>query len=144
MLTILENNPSQPTRTASAAVAREVHEDEVPAFNTVRSKLERQRASLIPPIPHTVDEVVAENEWAETWNSYQYLSYQDNDWGILIFGTNQNFRMLQKCRIVYMDGTFKICSRSYVQFFTILGLYLGRVLPFVIGLMMERTIVTYR
>ena len=36
MLTILENDPSQPTRRAFAVVAREEHEDEVLAFHTVR------------------------------------------------------------------------------------------------------------
>lgn len=43
-----------------------------------------------------------------------------------------------------MDGTFRSCPRPYTQFLTIHGLYHGRVLPFVMGLMTERTVGAYR
>ena len=38
-----------------------------------------------------------------------------------------------------MDGTFKSCPRPYYQFVTIHGLFLDRVIPFVMVLMSGKT-----
>ena len=43
-----------------------------------------------------------------------------------------------------MDGTFKTCPRPYYQFACIHGLYLGRVVPFVMVLMSGKTEEMYR
>ncbi|PIK32840.1 hypothetical protein BSL78_30347 [Apostichopus japonicus] len=144
MLTAVTDDPSQPTRRVYNTVVQEELIDDVPMFNTVRSQLERCKASLIPPIPHTVEEVVIADEWAETWGGRRYLSLQDNDWGNLVFCTDSSYGKLQQCSVLYMDGTFKTCPTPYTQFFTIHGLYHGRVLPFVMGLMTERTVGAYR
>ena len=106
-----------------------VDDDAIPEFFQVSSKLTRKKLSLTPPIPHNVDEVVLEDEWTQTWSGDTFLSYQDNDWEILVFATHGNMRKLQNCDTIYMDGTFKSCPHPYVQFVTIHGLYHGRVLP---------------
>eukprot|EP00058_Branchiostoma_floridae_P022020 XP_002607510.1 hypothetical protein BRAFLDRAFT_69941 [Branchiostoma floridae] len=49
-----------------------------------------------------------------------------------------------ECTALYMNGTFKSCPRPYTQFLTIHGLYHERVVPFVMGLLAERTIGAYR
>ncbi|KAI8487142.1 hypothetical protein Bbelb_349400 [Branchiostoma belcheri] len=89
-------------------------------------------------------DVVIPDEWARTWGGRQFLSYQDNDLGILVFGTNRNFSRLRHCSVLYMDGTFKTCPRPYSQFFTIHGLYHGRAIPFVMALMTTKTVGAYR
>ena len=43
-----------------------------------------------------------------------------------------------------MDGTFKTCPRPFYQFVTIHGMYLGRVVPFVMVLMSGKTEEMYR
>lgn len=144
MLDAVENDPSQHVRRVYNAAVQVEEGHEVPGFHTVRTQLERHRASMIPEIPHVVEDVLIEDEWAETWDGRPYLSLQDNDWGILVFGTNSNYRKLYQCSVLYMDGTFKTCPMPYTQFFTIHGRYHGRVLPFVMGLMTERTIGAYR
>ena len=69
-----------------------------------------------------------------TWNDVPFMTHQDNDWGLLMFATNDNYRILQRCRVVYIDGTFKTCPRPYVQYVTIHGKFRGRVLPLVMCL----------
>ena len=144
MLAAVENDISLPVWRVYNSIVQAEPADEIPTFRAVRTQLERRRASLMPQISHAVEEVVIENEWAETWRGRRYLSLQDNDWGILVFCTDSNYRKLQQCTVLYMDGTFKTCPIPYTQFFTIHGLYHGRVLPFVMGLMTERTIAAYR
>jgi hypothetical protein len=89
-------------------------------------------------IPATVEDVAIEDQWANTWNGEQFLSYQNNDWGILVFATEGNYRKLQRCRTIYVDGTFRTCPTPY-------GMYNeGRVLPFVMCLLNGKRVGQYR
>ena len=122
----------------------DVDEEAIPQFHNVRSTLQRARAALLPPIPHEIDEVVIEGDWCNTWTGHRFLSHQDNDWGILIFATENNYRRLARCDTIYIDGTFKTAPHPYVQFVSIHGKYMGRVLPLVMSLSTGRTIGHYR
>ncbi|XP_002739538.2 uncharacterized protein LOC100377344 [Saccoglossus kowalevskii] len=142
----VEADLSRPARRVyNACVQDEQQLEDVPNFGTVRTQLERRRAAHVPPIPCDIENVVIPGEWAETWGrGRQFLSHQDNDWGIMVFATNKNYRKLRECKVMYMDGTFKTCPRPYSQFFTIHGLYQGRVLPLVMVLMADKRIGAYR
>lgn len=145
MLQAVEDDPSKPVRRVYDEVIRDAeNDDQVPQFNSVRSRLQRRRASLMPPIPQTVEDVVIHNEWAETWRGEDFMCHQDNDWGVLMFGTDRNFAKLSRCRDVYIDGTFKSCPRPYAQFVTIHGKYMDRVVPLVMCLMTGKTVAQYR
>ncbi|KAI8516488.1 hypothetical protein Bbelb_050690 [Branchiostoma belcheri] len=145
MLAAVEADPSQPARRVYDEVVQE-EEDmaNVPNFRTVRTQLERRRAAFAPPIPHDVDDVVIPGQWAETWDGRQFLSHQDNDWGFIVFATDRNYRKMGRCRVLYMDGTFKSCPEPYFQVLTIHGLYHGRVIPFVMALLVDKTVGAYR
>ncbi|CAH1242514.1 Hypp6790 [Branchiostoma lanceolatum] len=92
----MEDAPSQPMRRVYDAVIQgEERVEDAPNFRTVRTQLERRRASLAP-LP-TMEDVVIPDEWARTLGGRQYLSHQDNGRGILVFGTNRNFRKLRHC-----------------------------------------------
>ncbi|KAI8490579.1 hypothetical protein Bbelb_318470 [Branchiostoma belcheri] len=145
MLAAVEADPSQPARRVYDEVVQE-EEDmaNVPNFRTVRTQLERRRAAFAPPIPHDVDDVVIPGQWAETWDGRQFLSHQDNDWGFIVFATDRNYRKMGRCRVLYMDGTFKSCPEPYCQVLTIHGLYHGRVIPFVMALLVDKTVGAYR
>ncbi|KAI8490602.1 hypothetical protein Bbelb_318700 [Branchiostoma belcheri] len=141
MLATVEADPSQPAR-------RVVHDEDdignVPNFQTVRTQLERRRAALAPPIPYDVADVVIPDQWRETWDGREYVSHQDNEWGIVVFATNRNYRKMRHCSVLYMDGTFRSCPRPYQQFLTIHGLCHGRVIPLVMTIMADKRVGTYR
>lgn len=120
MLDMIEANPSRPVKRVYNEVvmdADEEEDDHIPEFRQVRSTLNRKRASLLPPIPHVVEEVVVENEWAETWRGRPFLSHQDNDWGILIFATEQNYAKLRRC--VTVTGLKQCCHTGFSATYTL-------------------------
>ena len=145
MIEEIETDPSKPIKRVYNEVVRNSQQDDyVPEFSGVRSRLNRKRASLVPPIPDNVYEVLIEDEWAETWRGANFLCHQDNDWGVLMFGTDENFSKLSRCQDVYIDGTFKSSPRPYKQFVTVHGKYLGRVVPLVMCLSTGKTVGQYR
>ncbi|CAH1277403.1 Hypp9607 [Branchiostoma lanceolatum] len=112
----VEDAPSQPVRRVYDAVIQgEERVEDAPNFRTVRTQLE--------------------HEWARTLGGRQYLSHQDNGRGILVFGTNRNFRKLRHCAVKYPTAT----SSPVIH-----GLYHGRVIPFVMALMTSKTVGAYR
>ncbi|CAH1277528.1 Hypp9683, partial [Branchiostoma lanceolatum] len=131
---VLGNSPSQPVRRVYDAVIQgEERVKDVPNFRTVRTQLERRRASLAP-LP-TMEDVVIPDEWARILGGRQYLSHQDNGRGIFVFGTNRNFRKLRHCAVKYLTAT----SSPVIH-----GLYHGRVIQFVMALMTSKTVGAYR
>ena len=146
MKAAIVDDPTKPVKRVydEIAIAYSGDDEHVPEFRTVRSQLNRQRASLCPPIPRSVDQVRVEDSWARTWDGADFLSHQDNDWGILIFSTGRNYSKLRRCTDIYMDGTFKSCPKPCMQFFTIHGNYHGRVVPLVMRLMTGKTVGQYR
>jgi hypothetical protein len=98
----------------------------------------------MPDIPDDVDDVILEREWKRTWNGKKFLSHQVNNWEILVFATKKNYQRLERCDVIYADGTFKTCPPPYTQFVTIHGLFQERVLPFVMCLLTGKTVGQYR
>jgi hypothetical protein len=68
----------------------------------------------------------------------------DNNWGFLVFATRENMIALQRCKYVFIDGTFKTASRPYYQHVTIHGRYRNRVVHLASCLMTGKTIGQYR
>jgi len=123
---------------------RYVDPTDIPEFHSLRSSLSGTRSTLLPDIPDDVDDVILEREWKKTWNGKKFLSHQDNNWGILVFATKKNYQRLERCDVIYADGTFKTCPPPYTQFVTIHGLFQERVLPFVMCLLTGKTVGQYR
>ena len=98
----------------------------------------------MPPIPQSIEDISILGDWAKTWGGEQFVLNQDNDWGNLLFATDENLRKLSKCATIHVDGTFKTCPRPFSQFVTIHGMYHGRVLPFAFCLMSGKSIGHYR
>ena len=132
----IKNDPTKPIkRTYNDVIQRAVRyvdPTDIPEFHYLRSSLSRTRSTLMPD----VDDVILEREWKRTWDGKKFLSYQAN-WGILVFATKKNYQRLERCDVIYADGTFKTCSPPYTQFVAIHGLFPERVLPFVMCLLTD-------
>lgn len=152
MQDMVTNDPACPVKRVYNAAVSQLHRraqgggdrPNVDQFYSFRSILNRTKASQMPAIPHSIDDVVIEGTWAETWLNDRYLLHRDNDWGITIFATDENIKSLQQCQELYMDATFRCCPAPYTQFFTILGKYRGWVIPLVMVLMENRQVGHYR
>ena len=93
-------DPARPVKRIYDAAVSTAHRQgggdrpELDSFHTFRTMLNRTKASLLPGIPRTVDDVDIDGPWAETWLNEHFLLYTDNNWGISIFGTNENLKAL--------------------------------------------------
>ena len=123
---------------------RNIEVEIIPQFNSIRSILARNRALLMPAHPESVENVIIPDEYMFSWDNERFLRHQDNDWGILIYGTEENFLNLSRCRTIFIDGTFKTNPHPYYQFLTIHGNYHGFVVPFVMCLLGGKQIGKYR
>ena len=97
----------------------------------------------MPAHPESVENVIIPDKYMFSWDDEQFLSHQDNDWGILIYGTEENFLNLSRCRTIFIDGTFKTTPHPYYQFLTIHGNYHDSVIPFVMCLLDGKQIGKY-
>ena len=104
----------------------------------------RSRLEHVPEVPHSIDDISIHGPWKRSWSNDRFLLQQDNDWGMLLYATNDNLKNLRECTEIYLDGTFRTCPNPYEQYFTIHGKYRNRVLCFVNCLMTDRTVGDYR
>lgn len=66
-------------------------------FHRVRSSMTRARLEHVPAVPHDINDVSIRGLWKWTWSEDRFLLYKDNDWGILIYATNENLENLRQC-----------------------------------------------
>ena len=92
---------------------------EIPEYHNVRAQMDRRKRKFVPDIPHGIDDVEIRDEWAETWGGERDLLHIDNDWGVAVFGTDDDINMLRQSTKIYVDGTFRTAPHPYTQFFTI-------------------------
>jgi hypothetical protein len=118
--------------------------EHIPEFHRSRTLITRTRLEYVPAVPHTVDDITIEDTWRETWSGDNFFLHQDNDWGILVFTTDENLICLHRCQEVYMDGTFRTAPSPYRQYFSIHGKYINRVICLVNVLMTGQLIGQYR
>lgn len=142
ILESVAQDPSQPIKRLYDELSRNINH--VPEFKNIKSSMNRRRQLLVPPIPRDVQDVTFDGQWAQCWNGENFIIDQDNDWGIVVFGTEENLRTIQRCSTIYVDGTFKSCPSPYSQMVTLHGKLFGRVLPLVVALMTGKTIAQYR
>jgi hypothetical protein len=118
--------------------------DAVPAFGAVESLLCRRCMECFPDVPSEVSDVDISGEWALTWADRPHLAVQVNNWGITVFLTKQNVKILLQCDTIFVDGTFRTAPHPYAQLLTIHGLFRDVVVPLAFCLISGRTTAHYR
>jgi MULE transposase domain len=150
---VIRNDPSKPIKRAYDYVLREQRRNEqrsgvqrqpIREFVNIRSSLSRAKSSLVPNLPDDIHSVVIASPWSETWSSDRFLLHIDPNLGIAIFCTDENLKILRKCKEIYIDGTFRSCPKPYKQYVTVHGKYHGRVLCLVSTLLTGKTSRQYR
>jgi hypothetical protein len=126
------------------AAGSSIPDDHIPTFSSVASILNRRRASCFPPIPATINDVDIRDEWQRTWRDKTFMQHLDNAWGIVIFATDKNLRILARCDTIFLDGTFRSAPHPYIQMLTIHGFFMGSVIPLCFCLVTGKTTAQYR
>jgi FLYWCH zinc finger domain/MULE transposase domain len=118
--------------------------ESIPTFVAVESILRRRRSECFPDVPHQLSDVDISGEWAQTWSDKRHLSLLDNNWGLVIFMTKQNAKILLHCETIFVDGTFRTAPHPYVQMVTIHGLFRDVIVPLTFSLVSGKTTGQYR
>ena len=147
----VRDDPSRPIKRAYDATAstaarggyQRLTRHSVCEFSRIRSSVTRAKQEKVPSIPRRLNDVNVRGVWAQTWNSDDFLLHWDNAWGLLMFAT-ENIQVLQECRDVYIDGTFRTVSKPFYQYLTIHGNLQGRVVPLIHCLVAGKTVGHYR
>lgn len=143
-------DPSRPVKRSYDAVVglvsrrRNFSIRDIPQFTSIRSGLQRTRQELLPPVPRNVDDVQIRGTWRKTWGDEDFLLEKNNNRGFIVFATRENMKVLQRCKYVFIDGTFKTAPRPYYQHVTIHGRYQNRVIHLASCLMTGKTLEQYR
>jgi len=140
-------NPTVPVRRLyDAAVIDDSGDSDScpPAFHHVRSRLKRYRKQFVPDIPRRLGDVDIDGEWMKTWNGKQFLTYQDNYWGLAVFTTTRMLHVLQKSRCLYIDGTFRTAPHPYKQLLIVHGWHNGFIIPLVFCIAAGKSVGHYR
>lgn len=111
----------------------------------MRRSIYRQRRTVYPPLPQTLEELhtALENFEMRTKQREDFLLVNNEDENIVIFSTPKNLRYLQQCKVVLMDGTFKSSPSLFYQLFTIHGYRNGHYVPLVFCLLPNKEERTY-
>ena len=104
-----------------------------PQFSSVKSALYNAKATLVPPIPSTLEELVVNGSYGETELGARFLLKDKtyNDGGrMLIFASDSSLATLKKCKRWHVDGTFASAPKGFQQHYLIHGHYEGIFLIF--------------
>ena len=84
--------------------------EHIPEFHRSRTLITRTRLEYVPAVPHTVDDITIEDTWRETWSGDNFFLHHDNDWGILVFTTDENLICLQRWTVPSAQHLLRIDS----------------------------------
>ncbi|CAG2252152.1 unnamed protein product [Mytilus edulis] len=146
----LEIDTDPPSKQEIQAAIKSLKNKKSPGIDQLNAELFKIDTVLAADTVHPVFQkiweqaVIPNSGWRKTWAGDTFFLHRNNDWGILMFATDEELKCLQKCFEVYIDGTFRTCPRPYEQYVTIYGKYRNRVLCFVNCIMTGRQVGQYR
>ena len=95
----------------------------VPVFISIAFTDDKNQVQLVPAIPHDIKNAITPKMIEkDTWRGHIFFFHQEKDWGIAIFGTQDNIREISKCQ--------QVTPEPYEQVFIIFGRKHGRVIDF--------------
>jgi hypothetical protein len=143
----IQQDPTVPVRRLydkAAADATDESDALVPTFCHIRSRAKRYRSRFMPAIPRRIEDVCITGEWGTTWTGRKFLIHLDNASGIAIFSSKRMTPLLQTCKTLFADGTFRTAPHPYEQLMTVHALYHGFIVPVAFCLLTTKTVAAYQ
>ena len=118
--------------------------DALPSLKKYRQTLHRSRATRLPKLLHTRQDIALRGEWIQTTDGHPFLLADDGEEDrILIFETAQNIRHLCSANEIFMEGTFKAAPEMFAQVYSIHVKIMGTMMPMVAALLPNKDQVTH-
>lgn len=114
-------------------------------MNCFRKSIYLARRSQLPTRPANIQNVheVLDSLEIKTYDNEPFLMVNDHKLNIIMFSCEKNLNTLCSLKTMYVDGTFKYCTKFFVQLFTIHGLSNGHYIPLVFFLLNNKECETY-
>lgn len=111
----------------------------------IRRNIYNARRKQMSTLPKNRDEAIMKLEEMslKTVKDENFLLAIDRNTGIVVFSCTSNLMFLCKCKTVYMDGTFKYCTKFWLQLFTIHAIENGHYVPIAFCLLPDKKEETY-
>uniref|UniRef100_A0A2S2P9P5 MULE transposase domain-containing protein n=1 Tax=Schizaphis graminum TaxID=13262 RepID=A0A2S2P9P5_SCHGA len=106
-------------------------------------RLIRQKEQAAPPNPKTLTELILPENYTTTFDGKPFLLFENGENRILIFSTQKNLQLMEKCDHWYADGTFSTSPNLFYQIYTVHGIQYNNVLPSIFSLLPNKTENTY-
>lgn len=107
----------------------------LPLNKSLCRNIQRERVRVLggPTLPKSIAELVVPEMFKKTLrgDKFFYCDHNENGNRTLMFTTEENLRILNKCRILQGDGTFETVPEIFKQLYTIHGQYKGNLVPLV-------------
>ena len=70
---------------------------DIPTFPSIKSSMYRQRRTMMPVLPQTLQDVDLQGPWSQTHDGKQFLLFSDGDAdNMVVFSTEDQLRLLRK------------------------------------------------
>jgi len=114
MIQLAKNSEKKPGQIFSEVVAKVDHNTKalMPAEDTVKRRLRRQKSKTNPINPNCLSELVIEDEWCYLDDKSTHFLLHDNRTDktdrIIIFATDNGLKYLTEASTWYTDGNFSM------------------------------------
>ena len=117
---------------------------DIPTFPSIKSSMYRQRRTMMPVLPQTLQDVDLQGPWSQTHDGKRFLLFSDGDADkMVVFSTEDQLRLLQEADTIYMDGTFTCCPQLWNQLYSLHARKDDQTYPLVYALLPDRQTTTY-
>lgn len=96
----------------------------MPTSQALTRQINRYRRNKnIPAIPKTVEDIILPDRFKVTLKGENFILHDDGpvEDRMIIFGTLDNIKMLERAEAVYADGTFDVAPLIFKQMYSIHG-----------------------
>ena len=114
-----------------------------PLFSQIDSSLYRERLNKLPTLPISREALILPTNLQQTIAGSTFLQYSSSNTEILIFGTEDNIRMLSTKVHWCVDSTFRSVPHLYLQLFIIHAFEGDKLIPLIYCLLSAKTRVIY-
>lgn len=148
---------ARPAKIISTEINKKLQSAQVlimmPSDEALKKTIKRTRAVEKPALPSSLDKFVIMPPFNLTENGENFLIKDSANWStesdqlngerIIIFGTEPNLRNLCRASQLFVDGTFSVAPKNFLQLFSIHAEVEGHVFPLIFALMSKRSYVMY-
>lgn len=144
-----ENPNEQPLKLLRSELEKVENEEvllKLPERQSVIKTIQRQQGQTRPKIPPTLEALQVVHPYNVTLSNEKFLQFDSGETDsnrILMFYTQAHLKQLCSSRVIFGDGTFKVCPKPFYQLYTFHTEVFGHVFPAVYALTMRKDEATY-